>query len=145
MGADVETVVAHVRDYLSTQEDVLAAYLFGSRAQGRARPQSDVDIAVLLREDLDSEARLFRRLSLGDALEQRLGRPVDLVVLNDAPLRLRHQVLRHGKLIFERDREARVEFEVRTGKLYADMKPVYDFYARATLQEIKEGRFGGRK
>lgn len=66
-------MAARVRDYLATQEDVVAAYLFGSRAQGRARAHSDVDIAVLLREGLTSEERLFRRLSLGDALEQYLG------------------------------------------------------------------------
>ncbi len=88
--------MARIRQFMSTQEDVVAAYLFGSRAEGRARPQSDVDIAVLLADTLDSETRLFRRLRLGADLEKLLGCPVDLVVLNDAPIRLKHQVLAHG-------------------------------------------------
>ncbi|RME36982.1 MAG: nucleotidyltransferase domain-containing protein, partial [Thermoflexia bacterium] len=33
-------------EYLAAQPDVVAAYLFGSVAEGRARLQSDVDIAV---------------------------------------------------------------------------------------------------
>jgi len=47
-----------LREYLASQPDVVAAYVFGSVAQGRARPQSDVDIAVLLTADLDEEAAL---------------------------------------------------------------------------------------
>lgn len=50
---------------------------------------------------------------MGWEVESIIGRQTDLVVLNDAPPRLQHQVLKHGRRIFERDRAARVEFEVR--------------------------------
>lgn len=132
-------------EYLAAQPDVVAAYLFGSVAQGRARPQSDVDIAVLLAADLDEEARFDRRLRLGWEVESIIGRRTDLVVLNDAPPRLQHQVLKHGWLIYERDRAARVEFEVRAGKIYADLKPMYDFHTRDLLQKIKEVGLVGRR
>ncbi len=131
--------------YFAAQPDVVAAYLFGSVAQGRARPRSDVDIAVLLAASLDEEARFDRRLRLGCEAESIIGRRTDLVVLNDAPPRLQHQVLKHGQLIYERDRAARVEFEVRAGKIYADLKPMYDFFKAALLQEIREVGLGGRR
>lgn len=131
--------------YLAAQPDVVAAYVFGSVAQGRARPQSDVDIAVLLAADLDEEARFDRRLRMGWEVERIIGRQTDLVVLNDAPPLLQHQVLKHGRLIFERDRAARVEFEVRAGKIYADLKPMYDFFKAALFQEIREVGLGGRR
>ncbi len=43
-----EQEIAHLTAFFATQPDVVAAYLFGSQAQGRATPRSDVDIAVLL-------------------------------------------------------------------------------------------------
>ncbi len=132
-------------EYLAAQPDVVAAYLFGSVAEGRARLQSDVDIAVLLAADLDEEARFDRRLRMGWEVERIIGRPTDLVVLNDAPPLLQHQVLKHGRLMFERDRAARVEFEVRAGKIYADLKPMYDFFKSALLKEIREVGLGGRR
>jgi predicted nucleotidyltransferase len=132
-------------EYLAAQPDVVAAYIFGSVAQGRARPQSDVDIAVLLAADLDEETRFDRRLRLGWEVERLIGRQTDLVVLNDAPPLLQHQVLKHGRLIFERDRAARVEFEVRAGQIYADLKPMYDFFTEVLFKEIREVGLGGRR
>jgi len=134
-----------LREYLASQPDVVAVYVFGSVAQGRARPQSDVDIAVLLAADLDEETRFDRRLRLGGEVERIIGCLTDLVVLNDAPPLLQHQVLKHGRLIFERDRAARVEFEVRAGQIYADLKPMHDFFAAALFKEIREVGLGGHR
>lgn len=60
---ELELDIKSLVDYLATQPDVLAAYLFGSYATGKARPQSDVDVAVLLSEADDLE-RFERRLRL---------------------------------------------------------------------------------
>ncbi len=43
-----------LRDYISKQEHVRLAYLFGSAATGKAGKLSDIDIAVLL-DDLLSK------------------------------------------------------------------------------------------
>jgi len=70
---------------------------------------------------------------------------VDVVILNTAPPTLQHQVLRYGRLIYEGDRQARIEFEVRAGKIYADLKPMREFFANALFREIEEGELGGRR
>jgi predicted nucleotidyltransferase len=130
---------------LAAQPDVLAAYLFGSYATGKARPESDVDVAVLL-SGTDEMERFERRLRLMGEVEEALGRrPADVVVLNDAPPLLAHQVLRHGRLIFERDRAARVEFEVRAGQVYTDLAPMRQFFREALFHEVKEAGLGGRQ
>lgn len=72
-----------------------------------------------------------RQLQLMDEMERFTDREVDVVILNTAPPVLQHQVLRHGRLLYERDRQARVDFEVRAGKIYADLKPMYDFFELA--------------
>jgi predicted nucleotidyltransferase len=132
--------------FLATQEDIVAAYLFGSLAQGRATPRSDLDIAVLLRRIPDPQSDdLFPQFRLMDELRRFADREVDVVILNTAPPVLKDQVLRHGRRIFERDRQARVEFEVRTGQEYADLKPMYDFFNRDLFAKIKEVGLVGRR
>jgi predicted nucleotidyltransferase len=142
---EIELDIRPLVDYLATQPDVLAAYLFGSHVTGKARPGSDVDLAVLLSQQ-DASQRFERRLRLMGEVEDALARrPADVVLLNDAPPLLAHQALREGRLIFERDRAARVEFEVRAGKIYADLKPMYDYHNRDLFQKIREVGLSGRR
>ena len=148
-GLDVEGL----RAYLRTQPDVIAAYLFGSHAAGRPRPGSDIDIALLLEQppaaedDIDAAlARFDRRMDLEMAMERFVqGKPLDLVILNRSPILLQFQVLYNGLLLYEGDREKRVDFEVRTVKQYYDWKVIHDRMTEALLQDIREGRFGERK
>ena len=103
--------------------DVIAAYLFGSQARGTAREGSDVDIALLL--EREPEATLDGLgLDLVGNLERTLGRTVDIVTLNHAPTDLVHHVLRDGRLVLDRNRSARIAFEVRARNLYFDMQPI---------------------
>jgi predicted nucleotidyltransferase len=136
--------ITALTEYLTAQPDVIVAYLFGSRATGRARAASDVDVAALLNEE-DSFARFERRLQLMVEVSDVCGREADVIVLNDAPPLLQHQVLRHGRLLYERDRRARIEFEIRAGKVYADLEPMRRFFRQALFREVKEVGLGGRR
>jgi hypothetical protein len=132
--------------FLATQEDIVAAYLFGSLAQGRATPRSDIDIAVLLNrvpDPLSDDS--FPQFRLMDELRRFADREVDVIVLNTAPPVLKDQVLRCGRRVFERDRQARVEFEVRAGQEYEDLKPMFDFFNRDLFAKIKEVGLVGRR
>lgn len=131
--------------FLATQTDVVAAYLFGSLAEGRATARSDVDIAILLADAPDPVAAGERQLALMGELEGFTDRDLDVVILNIAPPILQHQVLRCGRLLYERDQRARVEFEVRAGQIYTDLKPMYDLHTRDLLQKIKEVGLSGRR
>jgi predicted nucleotidyltransferase len=108
---------------------ITAAYLFGSVARGEARAGSDVDVAVLTAAGpppgLDG---LY--LALADALEQHLGRRVQVVVLDRAPLDLVHRVLRDGRLLLDRDPSRRIAFEVRARREYFDLQPILRRYRR---------------
>jgi len=74
---EIEPEVAR---YLATQPRVILAFLFGSICKGKARPSSDVDLAVYLETPYDlSDVR-----QLWNELEDLTHRDVDLVVLNDA-------------------------------------------------------------
>lgn len=119
-----------VRDVVeSASDEVLAVYLYGSRARGTASPESDVDLGVLLRSapppSLHSVAR-----DLEGALERAVKIPVEVVVLNAAPADLVHRVLRDGVLLLDRDRSARIRFEVQSRNEYFDLAPLRRLYRR---------------
>ena len=48
----IDEIEPAVRSFLEERSEILAGYLFGSVVTGRARPDSDVDIAVLVADDV---------------------------------------------------------------------------------------------
>ena len=92
-----------------------AVYLFGSVAEGRTRPGSDVDIAVLFRKPITAAALFELRNDLAEALSS----DVDLIDLSTATTVMRKEVLRTGWMIFEADRLRREEFEMYALSDYA--------------------------
>ena len=106
-----------------------AVYLFGSVARDVERPDSDVDVGLLLTTPppatLDGQP-----FDLADALEHHLGRSVDVIVLNTSPADLRMRVLRDGHLVFEGEASARVRFEVATRNEAFDLEPILREYRR---------------
>jgi len=115
------------RALAGVRSDVVAAYLFGSHGRGTARDDSDVDVAILVRGEPPPTLEGLGMDVLAD-LERELGRPVDLVVLNHGPSDLVHRVLRDGRLVLERDRSARIAFEVKARNTYFDMQPILRRY-----------------
>ena len=124
------SIEQRIVDQFSSRMDVAAVYLFGSTARGTARIDSDVDVAVLFH---DPPPRTLNgpRLAIEGELERTLGAPVDLVVLNDAPVDLRIRVLRDGRLLVDRDPSARIAFEVRTRNEAFDLEPILARYRAA--------------
>lgn len=119
-----------VHDALGGRPDVVAAYLYGSRARGTARPDSDVDLGVLFSAPLE-RTLLAQPYLLEADLSDVLGLAVQVVELNDAPADLVHRVLRDGVLLLEADPRGRVRFEVKKRQEYFDLLPVLQAYRRA--------------
>jgi predicted nucleotidyltransferase len=131
---DVTELTAHVEAAIAPLDDVAAVYLFGSVAAGTDTAASDIDLGVLY--GVTPAARLDAGpLDLEGDLERRLGRPVQLVVLNGAPADLRIRVLRAQRLLVDRNRSARIRFEVATRNEFFDLEPMLVDYRRP-----REGR-----
>jgi uncharacterized protein len=129
---------------VSRRPEVQAAYIFGSVARGRARPDSDIDVAVLVRGPLPAGRALAYRVRLALDLGAALGRSdVQLVLLHEASPLLAHRVLSQGTLVFERSRVARVRFHVATARRYDDAVPTLERYVQRLKRDVREGRIGG--
>ncbi|EIM01255.1 nucleotidyltransferase family protein [Rhodanobacter sp. 115] len=87
--------IQQIQTALASHPDIRLAYVFGSVAQGRARPDSDVDVAVQMPKPLDSALRM----QLIEELALATGRPVDLIDLQTVGEPLLGQILKHGKRI----------------------------------------------
>ncbi len=96
-------------------------YLFGSRAKGAARSDSDVDVAVFLEERALQDNPLLD-LGIGAFLERKLSCPVDVLVMQKASPITQHQVLAGGVRLFERDPAYRARVELISFKRYQDAK-----------------------
>lgn len=91
-----------LREALRTEPSVRFAVLFGSVATGRASGRSDVDVLVRL-----SDPVAGRVAELTARLEQRIGREVQLVRVQDAertPVLMR-DVLEQGRVLVDRENE----------------------------------------
>ena len=123
-------LAARLRAFFEARPERFAAvYLFGSEARGTATPTSDVDVAVLF-GSVRPGTLAAQPYELEDDLAGWLGRPVQVIVLDGAPPDLVHRVLRDGMLVAERDRSARIRFEVAARNAYFDLKPFLDRYRR---------------
>jgi len=126
-----------LRAVLLGEASIAYALLFGSAATGRAHPGSDVDVAIELAAG--SEASVARLGALAASLEAAVGRPVHLVLLDEAPPGLAYRVFRDGQAILVRDRAALVSRRARAVLEYLDFQPIEDLLTRGVLA-AKHGR-----
>lgn len=110
-----------IEKFASTNEPIVAAYVFGSSATGRERPGSDVDIAIMIRGSMDG----FERVRLETELSNLLGKDVDLVIFGSASPLLRHQILKYGRFVCETDRRERIRQETAARYEYLDSLTLY--------------------
>lgn len=88
-----------IAEYFKSQP-VTKAWLFGSYSRGEARPDSDVDIIVVL--DKDAKVGLFKLSSMLLDLQDLLKKPVDLVTDKGLLPFARESANRDKILIYER-------------------------------------------
>jgi predicted nucleotidyltransferase len=115
---------------------LVCAYLYGSAARDDDRATSDLDIAVLFRQEPPATLDGMGFDIAGD-VERATGRRADVTVLNRAPADLVHRVLRDGVLLYETDRRRRVAFEVSRRAEYFDLLPYLRQYRRHSVDAAR--------
>ena len=115
---------------------VVIAYLFGSEAKGASGVLSDIDVAVFISKDIDKSERFDLRLRLSNELSSSMNKRVDFVVLNDSPVQLSYEVIKHGKLIFCKDKSMKVDLEVEILSRYLDRRYYDKRHAELVMEKI---------
>ncbi len=119
-------------------DEIAAVYLFGSQASGKIHSHSDVDIAILFNEKLSSVVS-YRRLENYFVKIARLLRiEPDVIDMEQVNLILLFEILRHGKIIVENNRDKNRDFQARKIVECIDFNYIVDMCARGMHLKAKE-------
>ncbi len=111
----------------------VAAYIFGSFAKGE--DFSDLDVGVLMGHDVPQPLEL--ELQLEVRLEKLLKVPVDVRILDLAPLSFQFAVVRDGRLLVDPEPNRRAAFEGNVRKKYFD----FAFFRKRYIKEAAHAGF----
>jgi predicted nucleotidyltransferase len=129
--------------------DILAIYIFGSHAEGNIHPLSDIDLGVVFEDPkkyIDKTMnpymelyQIFTEVLPKDYLRHRFRKKeheFDLVFLQFAPIHIQFNAIRNAKVLFESNRDRRLDYEEYVLKRNCDLKYLYDLRESAMLERI---------
>ena len=132
MGIDLEAVLHRLAPKAKRQagerlatlvqerRDIAFAYIHGSFLEDV--PFHDIDLGVYL-SDVQEGTATSRALELAHIFSRELQLPVDVRVLNFAPIAFLYHIIR-GRLILERDEDLHRRVVEHTMQRYLDIKPI---------------------
>ena len=123
---DFEGTIQKLEGALAGLDDVVFAYLHGSFVG--TEEFRDVDVAIYLNDHaVISVDTVEYEISLSLKLEEAIGLPLDVKILNHAPLSFRYHASA-GRLLLTRDESAREDFLRRTWSEYFDFAHLARIY-----------------
>jgi uncharacterized protein YutE (UPF0331/DUF86 family)/predicted nucleotidyltransferase len=124
---------------LFQQSPVEAAYLSGSLASRAAFGEmTDVDIAILLAHQIDTDRFLDYQLYFLSELTKRLeSDALDVVILNQASMLLKLQVIKYGQILYSRNETKRAAFEAQAVMQYLDFRQMDDLQNSALSRRLR--------
>jgi predicted nucleotidyltransferase len=127
-----DRIIEALRGALSGRKDVRVALLFGSRARGRAREDSDADVAVL--------GRNLDLLELAADLSDAARVEVDVVSLDDPGYPLLNALLRDSIVLHEGERGAAAAWRSRALLQAETDRPGYERMRDSYLRRLAAGK-----
>ena len=116
--------------------EIRAVYVFGSAATGKRRPDSDLGLAALARDD----AFHTRKLDVLAELTRHGFDDADLVLLNTADTVTHYEAVRLNKLIYSTADFDRGAYYSKIVRLYLDLLPYLDVQRTAYKERLLSGK-----
>src|SRR5215470_13035490 len=123
---------------LFAQSPVNAAYLAGTLSNRTTFGHiTDVDIGILMMDQIKAEQFFDYQLYFLSELAKRLETDsIDVVILNQASLILKLQVIKNGQILFSRDEKSRISFETKAVMDYLDFKKFDEMQNQALSRRL---------
>ncbi|MCD6569588.1 MAG: nucleotidyltransferase domain-containing protein [Deltaproteobacteria bacterium] len=119
ISAGKKEIIGKVRNFVENQEEIIFAYIFGSFPDNNIF--NDLDLAIYIDENSTSPKKIFYEIELSNQLEDIIGIPVDVVVLNKASDSILYRAS-NGIVIKNSNDNIRVSFITTHWKKYWDFK-----------------------
>jgi uncharacterized protein len=119
--------------------EIAVVYLFGSQARGEARPDSDLDLALVYR-DRRRSSEVHDRIAAHLAVEAAKATGIDRVDVIDLEAQgpiFCHRVLLEGRRIHVADEARRVDFESDALVRAFDFRPTYELATRGKVAAMR--------
>jgi predicted nucleotidyltransferase len=134
---DVTDRIPELVNRISQDQEIIALFTFGSLASGNLKPLSDLDFGVLVSNKLDRKKRFDNHLNLIGLFNKIFGTDeVDLILMNEAPMRFSYNIIKSGKLLYCADTDALTEFIEKTVKVYLDFRYFRDEFDKEFLKGV---------
>ncbi len=133
MSINIEDIKTAVRSVCQNYRGIIAAWIFGSAAGDSMKPDSDIDVALLITDNMLHHDNYFDLLGFMSDLEKQTQKRIDAVILNRAGELLKYEVRKKGILVYETDPAARKAFEVTSRKKYEDFMFMHRRYVEKVL------------
>ncbi len=124
-----------LKDIFTSYNEIKAAYLFGSYAEEEQNRNSDLDIGILLAEDYNK----MIKLDILTKLTQNNFDNVDLVIINNASILVKYEVIKHNKLIYCRNDFDFSVYYSKITRLFLDFKPYLEVQRMYLKERIING------
>jgi len=116
-----------LKEIVKRYPGINAAYLYGTAAAGKLRPNSDIDVALFIAEPYSAEEINSLETKVICDIEAAFRREADVKILNRIEhLPLLHEILVKGVLLCDRDPVLRRDFAVKKNLEYLDFLPHYE-------------------
>ena len=130
--------------YFADKPEIAAVYLYGSFAKGDAMAESDIDLAVLVKDHKGFGGFDIPETRYTYDLEKLMGKKVEVQNLDSVSVDFAHRVISEGEILLGLNSKKRIVFEERVMGVYFDMKPSMDEYFKYLGQIAKKGELGVR-
>ena len=133
-----------ISDYFSQRPEILAVYLFGSQFKNSAGKDSDIDLGLLVGKETSFGGFDAPETRYTADLQKILKIQVDIIDLTSAPVDFAFRVISEGEILSGINSRERIEFEERLLRVYQDMKPFFDEYAKSIHEIARKGEINVR-
>jgi len=128
----------YIATYCDTRPEIVACYLFGSRAAGKERAGSDVDVAFLLDATILPADYFNLKMSYLSNLGALLRLDIHPLIMNDAGEVVLEQIFRKGIPVYGYDSLDCVRFRMLQFSLIAEFAPIRDRMEDVLFRKYKE-------
>lgn len=128
-----------ITNILKQYPDIALGYAFGSFGRGAENALSDVDVAVVFKDDISKEKRDSDLSKVAAELERVFNKRGDVIEINlpiTNPL-LYHRAVLQGVPLVVRDRKKKAFFERMILREYEDTRSLRQIYQAVIINKIK--------
>jgi len=124
-----KTLIEEISSLLKKRKSIIFGYIFGSFAEDKKF--SDIDIGIFISGEKSVDSLDFE-IELEEKIQSFTNLPVDVRIINHAPLSFVYHVIKEGILVKDENPSFRADFEGMIFKKYLD----FAFYRKQYLKEV---------